>query len=77
MGERAVCVRWFDSATKQGWRDKDISGPVEIDSVGWLVHKADKVIVLSTSRSASDHFVDQISIPTKCVRKMTKLKIPK
>ena len=73
---KAVHVWWNDSATDLGWRDKDISGPSIIESVGWLVHETADFIVLSTSNGSSGKWLDQISIPRSAIRKVARVKVP-
>ncbi len=74
-----VEVEWIDSSSDPGWKeDGSISViPLTCWSAGYLVHK-DKishVIALSASSTGSRNVCgDTITIPTKCVVKMRKLK---
>lgn len=71
---RAVYVEWIDSATKPGWHDKDLSGPVVIHSVGIEVERNKEFIVLSTSYSQTGFYTSQISIPNSCIKKIKRVK---
>ncbi len=72
-----VFVEWMDSTTTFGWREPDADGPSVIVSVGILVHHDESSIVISTSRSSGGRYVDQLSIPLGCVRKISGASMPK
>jgi hypothetical protein len=47
-----ACVRWVDASAYPGWREKLDSEPselLEVQSVGWLIRRNDKVVVLAMS----------------------------
>ena len=70
-----VYVEWEDSCTVYGWRDPELDGPSKIKSVGHLVTKNNKFMVISTSQSESGRFVDQLTIPRSCIKKIKKVKV--
>lgn len=69
-----VRVWWVDSTTTMGWCLEDVDGPTVIESVGQLVREDEESVVLSTSRSREGRYIDQLTIPRRCIRKMRKLR---
>ena len=67
---RVVYVEWIDSSTTSGWCAKDMDGPVLVRSVGFELHRTKDFILLSTSQSSGNRFMDQLAIPTCCVKKI-------
>lgn len=72
---KVVNINWIDSQISQGWRPKDSSGPCHINTVGILVYEDKKDIVVSTSVSENDNFIDQLTIPKIAITKIKRLRI--
>ena len=72
---KVLYVEWVDSCTSRGWDNLDKSGPVLIRSVGIRVHRDANSLVLSTSKSGSGRYVDQITIPASAIKKVRRVKI--
>lgn len=67
---KIIRISWIDASTNSGWRSADKDETDEIESVGILVHKDKKAVVLSTSVSRWGHYLDQLSIPTTAIKKL-------
>ncbi len=82
MKEKILCIEWEDAAYNSGYYDKktpDDFTPVKTRTVGHLVERKSKAIILSTDRFYKvDGKVDDnrhISIiPKKMITKITELK---
>ncbi len=73
---RVVKITWLDSATDPGWRNPlGGCGHVKIQSVGILVGKNKDGVTISSSLSSAGHYMDQLSIPRTCIKKMKEYKI--
>lgn len=73
-------VRWVDSSqTEPGWTAIDSDwkdDPLECHSVGYVVHKNDKILVMANSRNTDNDDVEGIySIPTCAVLEMRFLEV--
>jgi hypothetical protein len=73
---RLVMVTWVDSSSHDRWE----YGPVEpdliaIDSVGWLVHRDAKMLILAPNMSRQERVgrCCSMTIPTGCVQKIRRL----
>ena len=70
-----VEVTWSDIATRGGWlshREHE-TGPVECRTVGYLMKRDDKFVVLSASWSTQDR-ADTTTIPMGVVHSITELR---
>lgn len=69
-----VEVLWMDIATRGGWlshKERE-TGPVECRTVGYLLKRDEKTIVLSASWSDQDR-ADTTTIPMGVVHSITEL----
>lgn len=74
-------VIWVDSNTRSGWHhpaDQDY-GPMEVVSVGWVLHETDQSVTLSGSVVFGDDFqaADTMTIPKVCVVREKALPSPR
>jgi len=68
MKKKIARVKWLDANSKYGWRDDDEEWELfTIDSVGYVVKETKDFIVLTTSVSQNDHYMDPITIPKKMI----------
>ena len=75
MKWRPVEVKWIDSATRSSWHvlsGKDSFS--QIRTVGFLVKKDKNCISVALSMDEDKWVSDTISIPRKCIIKITLLK---
>ena len=75
-----VGVEWEDTWGSSKWigrRDLEAEPPVRCLSIGWLLSKTPKKLVLAASRDSPDHqdanWSDSTVIPMHCVVKITHL----
>lgn len=69
-----VEVRWIDSASNNGWREMDTDiKPVKCRSVGHLVKKNKRRVVLVMSVATSKQYGESLVIPRACVTSIRKL----
>lgn len=80
---KAVLVTWLDAASRSGWHSRSSkadrarisrSTPLEIKSLGWLMEKNDKCIVISQSLSKWSAG-ELLTIPRSCVVSIEELKL--
>ena len=71
-----VEVHWTDSYTMHGWRgDEQPDGePLECRSVGYLVKRSKKVVVVCQNVSEQGSTGDWMTIPASCIRRVRRLK---
>ncbi len=73
----AVLVTWLDAASRSGWRSRSrISkcGPIRIKSLGWLLEKNKKYVIVSQNLSKWQAGA-LLSIPRSCVESIEELKL--
>jgi len=75
---KAVKVEWLDIASGTiHWTDFDDLefGPLECESVGWLVKETDEYIAIAQNyNKENDLIADTMTFPKSVVVKMTELK---
>lgn len=73
-----VTVKWEDSASMGRWRSfqnlREEGKPVECESVGYLAANTAKKITLVQSVNVEGDCTDTISIPKKCINRMSTLR---
>ena len=69
-----VYLEWIDSSSTRGWWDAEKDETALVYSVGWLVNKTKRTITISTSRSETNKFADQMNIPLAAIRKYRVIK---
>ena len=70
----AVIVKWRDSASLRGWQDIDTKhGPAEITTIGWLIEKNKKQVLIASCVSYEGSIRDALAIPRSCVTSLEKL----
>jgi hypothetical protein len=69
-----VYIEWVDSTATTGWQPVDTSGPDNIVSVGLLVTHDKENVVISTSRCSSGKYLDQLTIPRSCIKRIRGMK---
>jgi hypothetical protein len=77
-----VEVDWIDSCAHSGWRSfvdaRDDSLPSSCRSIGYMLRRDAKVLVLAQSIDATDEgderFADVLAIPAAVVRRVRRLK---
>ena len=71
---RRVCVHWDDATADPGWHDDgEHTFAPHIVSVGYLVRRNAKEIVIAGSANSYDHVCDLLLIPMGCVTKVERL----
>lgn len=73
--KRVVQVEWEDSACTRGWNVRQDYESFSISSIGYLVAKDKKGIVVSTSVSETGNVDNQLHIPKSAIRKFKYLRI--
>ena len=79
---RPVEVEWLDSVMLRfGWQEPaeyqdEFSRPYLIRSVGYIVKRTKRELVLVMSWSENGQVGDGLAIPRACVRKITRLRGP-
>ena len=70
-----VIVDWVDSAVEHGWQSEEpISEPLRCKSAGWLMHDGDSCKVISAHISEAGGYIDPMTIPIGCIRKIRVVK---
>lgn len=74
-----VRVEWEDSASRGSWRSADTEAArprstLRIVSVGYLLRKTKREIVLFQSHDDEDKISDTVAIPMGCVHRIRKFK---
>lgn len=72
---QAVQVKWVDSSSIYGWRQPSEDTASEIKSVGIIVGQDKHNLTISTSKSESGNFMDQLTIPKQAIRSVKKIKL--
>jgi hypothetical protein len=77
-----VHVLWTDAFSARGWRNHDeiqelIRESTDIDSVGYLIHRSPKKVVLvgSIDRQETPNMNHYHEIPTSMVKRITHLRV--
>jgi hypothetical protein len=73
---KKVEVEWTDTCNHSGWRSKkDVCAyrVVRCFTLGYLVCKDDKALVVAQSLNQLSEFTEVMVIPLGCVRKIKKL----
>lgn len=70
-----VQVRWLGSASSGGWADRQTSGPVVCESVGFLIEDKPKHITVSTSVHDGNpgRYHSPMSIPRVAILKLRRI----
>lgn len=74
---RAVRVEWVDSASTGRWRHRKEAERFDVvacTTVGFVVSRNSKRIVLAQSVSEDDDVCDTMTIPAGCVKRVRRLK---
>ena len=77
MKERIVCVEWDDAVSNNGYYNKDHPekfNPIRCKTVGHLISKNKKAVVISSEAFEDGDKRDIHTIPKKMVVKVTELK---
>ena len=68
---KLVLVEWFDIIGKDSWQSLDkarSTSPMRFRSVGWLIRKDSKAVVVSSCHSTEDDTTGSVtSIPLGCI----------
>lgn len=73
---KILYVEWDDAQSTRGWYQKETDGPCKIKSVGYEVLRTKEFLVLTTSFSGFEKYLDQLTIPIGMIRKIKILKGP-
>lgn len=71
----AVQIKWVDSSSIYGWRPPSSDSACEIRSIGIVVSQDKHNMTISTSKSESGNFMDQLTIPKQAIRSVRKIKL--
>ena len=75
-----IYLKWVDSRMYHGWKDESdlqhiMEMPLEIETIGWMIHENDQRIVVSGNWSPhSENFGNPIVIPKCSILKRKKVK---
>lgn len=72
--DKVVCIEWEDACSASGWRPLDDEGPAKIHSVGLLISRTDTHVTITSSRSSTGNFMDQLHIPKCAIKKFRELR---
>jgi hypothetical protein len=74
---RFVYIEWLDNSCHHGWHDADGEfGPMQIESVGWIVKEDKQTIVISTSWTENDCVTEPLTILRACIERMDEFTLP-
>ncbi len=68
-----VLITWLDITATAGWEPADEVEPLEVQTLGWLVHEDDKVIKIGNSIGEDKDIYGISAIPKGCVVGVTTL----
>ena len=68
-----VLITWLDITATAGWEPADEVEPLEVQTLGWLVHEDDKVIKIGNSIGEDGDVYGISALPIGCVVGITTL----
>lgn len=69
-----VEIKWLDAETSHGWEEDVDASNVPVTTVGFLVYKDERNVVIASTVSDKQHN-SRIKIPKGMIRKMRPIKV--